>query len=59
MEEDNAGDFAKGGDVKNEELSEEEGVGAIQKWLEVNSRGTLAGVSEGEMEVQELSIEIF
>ena len=34
-------------------------VGAIQKWLEGNSRGTLAGVSEGEMEGQELSIEIF
>ena len=59
MEEDHAKDIAKGGDTKNEELSEEEDVGAIQKWLEENSKGTLASTSEGEVEVQEISIEIF
>ena len=57
--EDHAKDIAKGGDTKNEELSEEEDVGAIQKWLEENSKGTLASTSEGEVEVQEISIEIF
>ena len=57
--EDHAKDIAKGKDTKNEELSEEEDVGAIQKWLEENSKGTLASTSEGEVEVQEISIEIF
>ena len=57
--EDHAKGIAKGGDTKNEELSEEEDVGAIQKWLEENSKGTLASTSEGEVEVQEISIEIF
>ena len=59
MEEDHAKDIAKGEDTKTEELSEEEDVGAIQKWLEENSKGTLASTSEGEVEVQEISIEIF
>ena len=64
MEEDDAGDISKGGDLKNEhdaELSEEENVGAIQKWLEENSKGsgTIAGTNVREVEVQELSIEIF
>ena len=67
MGEDRAGDISKEGDIKNEyaeDLSEEEGVGAIQKWLEENScpskaSGTLAGASEVEVEVLEISMEIF
>ena len=67
MGEDRAGDISKEGDIKNEQvedLSEEEGVGAIQKWLEENScpskaSRTLAGASEGEVEVLEISMEIF
>ena len=47
-----------------EDLSEEEGVGAIQKWLEENScpskaSRTPAGASEGEVGVLEMSMEIF
>ena len=67
MEEDQADDISKEGDTKNEsveDLSEEEDVGAIQKWLEENScpskaSGTLADPSEGKVEVQEISMEIF
>jgi len=64
MEEDDARGILKGGDLKNEhdtELSEEENVGAIQKWLDENSKGsgTMAGRNVGEVEVQELSMEIF
>ena len=67
IEEDQAGGILKEGDIKNEhieDLSEEEGVGAIQKWLEENScpakaSSTLAGASEGEVEVLEISMEIF
>ena len=39
-EENQSGDTCKGEDLRNkdvEDLSEEEGVGAIQKWLEENS----------------------
>ena len=65
MEEEDAGDISKGGDLKNEEheaeLSEEENVFAIQKWLDENSKGggTMAGTNVREVEVQELSMEIF
>ena len=57
--------ISKGGDFKDEhnaELSEEEGVVAIQKWLEENSKGSggmLAGANEGEVKVQEINMEIF
>ena len=64
MEEDDARGILKGGDLKNEhdtELIEEENVGAIQKWLDENSKGsgTMAGTNVREVEVQELSIEVF
>ena len=64
MEEDDARGILKGGDLKNEqhtELSEEENVDAIQKWPDENSKGsgTMAGTNVREVEVQELSIEVF
>ena len=57
--------ISKGGDFKkthDAELSEEEGVVAIQKWLEENSKGSggmLAGANNLKMEVQEINMEIF
>ena len=67
MEADHASNISKGGDLEKkhvEDLSEEEGVGAIQKWLEENSCPlkacwTPAGASEGEVGVLEISMEIF
>ena len=55
---------SNGGEVAGQELSEEEGVDAIRKWLEKNScplksPNVLPGSSGGDLEVLEFSIEIF
>ena len=55
---------SNGGEVAGQELSEEEGVDAIKKWLEENSCPSkssklLPGSNSGDLEVLEFSIEIF
>ena len=55
---------SNGGEVAVQELSEEEGVDAIKKWLEENScplksPNVLPGSNSGDLEVLEFSIEIF
>ena len=55
---------SNGGEVAVQELSEEEGVDAIKKWLEENScpsksSKVLPGSNSGDLEVLEFSIEIF
>ena len=54
---------SNGGEVV-QELSEEEGVDAIKKWLEENScpsksPNVLPGSNSGDLEVLEFSMEIF
>ena len=55
---------SNGGEVAVQELSEEEGVDAIKKWLEENSCpsklfNALPSSNSGDPEVLEFSIEIF
>ena len=55
---------SNGGEVAVQELSEEEGVDAIRKWLEENSCSSkspkvLPGSNGGDLEVIEFSMEIF
>jgi len=55
---------SSGGEVAVQELSEEEGVDAIKKWLEENScpsksPNVLPGSNSGDLEVLEFSMEIF
>ena len=56
--------ITNGGEMAVQELSEEEGVDAIKKWLEENScpsksSNVLPGSNSGDLEVLEFSIEIF
>ena len=55
---------SNGGEVAVQELSEEEGVDAIKKWLEENSCpsksfNVLPGSNSGDQEVLEFNMEIF